>query len=53
MLHADQAQVGHELARMSEAVDVTQFADGDHGGDQLKTAEGHEGLNGGFKPPAL
>ena len=30
-----QAQIGHELARVFEAVDVAQFADRDHGGDEL------------------
>jgi hypothetical protein len=34
----DQAQVGHELARVCEAVDVTQLTDGDHGRDHLKAS---------------
>src|SRR5436309_2329010 len=53
VLHADQAEVGHELAGMSEAVDIAQFADGDHCGDELEAAEGHEGLDSGFEAPGL
>ena len=48
-----QAQVGHELARVLEAMDVAQFADGDHRGDQLKATEGHECLDGGFEAPGF
>ena len=50
---ADQAQIGHELAGMSEAMDVAQFADGDHGGDELEAAKGHEGLDGGLEAPGF
>jgi hypothetical protein len=49
----DQAEIGHELARMGEAMDVAQCADRDHGGDQLKAAEGHVGLDGGLEPPVF
>lgn len=52
-LGGDQAEVGHELARVLEAVDVAQFTDGDHGGDELEAAEGHEGLDGGFEAPGI
>jgi hypothetical protein len=38
---------------MGEAMDVAQFADRDHGRDQLKAAEGHEGLDGGLEPPVF
>ena len=53
MLGADQAQVGHKLAGMSEAVYISQLADGDHGGDQLEAAEGHERLDGGLEAPGF
>jgi len=29
------------------------ITDGDHGGDQLKAAEAHEGLDGGLEPPGF
>ena len=53
VFHADQSQVGHELTRVSKAVDVSQLADGDHGGYQLETAKGHEGLHGRLEPPGF
>jgi len=52
-LGRNQAQIGHELARVSKTVDITQLTDGDHGGDQLKAAEGHERLHRGFESPGL
>jgi len=52
-LCGNQAKIGHELARMSKAVDVAQFANGDHGGDQLEAAEGHESLHRGFESPGF
>ena len=53
VFHADQSQVGHELTRMSKAVDVSQLAAGDHGGHQLETAKGHEGLYGRLEAPGF
>lgn len=53
VLGADQAQMGHELAGVVEAVDVAQFADGDQGGDPLEAAQGHEGLDGGLEAPGF
>ena len=52
-LGGNQAQIGHELARVLEAVNIAQLTDSDHGSDQLETAEGHESLHRGFEPPVF
>lgn len=48
-----ESEVGHELAWMGEAVDVTNLGDGDHGGDDLITFEPHEGEHDGLHMPLV
>ena len=49
----DKSDEGHELARVVETTEISQFADEGHGGDFLKAFEGHDGLNDGFPFPGF
>ena len=49
----DESEEGHEFFGMFEAAEGSDFADGDHGGDELESFEGHHGLNEGFALPVL
>lgn len=44
-------KIGHELPRMVESMERTQFGDGDHGGHDLEALEGHESFHRGFQSP--
>lgn len=51
VLVGDEPEVGHEFGRIGEPAQVAEFADDCHGGDFLKSLEGHESLNSGFPFP--
>ncbi len=47
----DKAEEGHEFLRVFEAAEGSDFGDGDHGGDELESFEGHEGFDEWFALP--
>ena len=47
----DEAEEGHELFGVFEAAEGSDFADGDHGGDELEAFECHEGVDERFALP--
>ena len=47
----DEAEEGHEFARVAKTTEVSEFADDCHGGDFLKAFAGHEGAHDGFPFP--
>ena len=49
----NKAKEGHEFLRVLEAAEGSNFRDGDHGGDELKSFEGHHGINERFALPVL
>ncbi len=49
----NEAEEGHEFFGMFEAAEGADFADGDHGGDEFKSFEGHEGIDERFALPAV
>jgi hypothetical protein len=48
MLARDEADVGHELARVLEATQVTEFGRDDHGGLGLEAAEAADAVDHGL-----
>jgi len=46
ILAGDEAEVGHELARVLEAAQITQLGGERHGGDKLEAFEPHEVFHG-------
>ena len=50
-LRGDEPEIGHELAGMGEAVDVSQLAHRDHRRHDLEALEPHERLHGGPQLP--
>lgn len=49
----DETEEGHEFLRVLEATEGADFGDGDHGGDELKSFEGHEGFDKGLALPVF
>ena len=48
-----ESQISHELPGMFEAMDVSEFTDGNHGCYQSEPTHGHEGLHGTLEVPAF
>ena len=51
MLATDQSEIGHEGTGMRKSIDISEFTDDGHSGDELKAFEGHERLHGGMQSP--
>ena len=49
----DETEEGHELSRMLETAQVSEFANDGHGGDFLEPFAGHESLNDGLPFPGI
>ena len=50
-LRGNQAEIGHEFARVLEAGQRAEFAHRDHGGHDLEAFEGHESFDRRTQPP--
>ncbi len=49
----NESEEGHEFFRVFEAAEGSDFADRDHGGDELEAFEGHHGIDEGFALPVF
>jgi len=49
----DKSQEGHEIFGMLETTEGPNFGDGDHGGDEFESFEGHHCIDEGFALPVL
>lgn len=49
----DESEEGHQFFRVFEAAEGSNFGDGDHGGDEFESFEGHEGVDEGFALPVV
>ena len=49
----NEAKEGHEFFGMLKATEGSDLGDGDHGGDEFESFEGHHGIDEGFTLPVL
>ncbi len=49
----NEAQEGHEFLGVLKAAEGSNFRDGDHGGNELKSFEGHHGIDEGLALPVF